>query len=302
MRTFRLQSSRGRFNSSIGHCTVSPVAAWISTWCRSSRYRKNTEIANALPAIVALAWPRHRCPSSRSASSGRAVHRCRPIDSRNSPTARNSAWIDLSVTPDAERASTKPGDQVLLEGVQVRLIRHRSGRPEIPHQRQRHARPCFHEYITLNSDRGKTSGFPNERQLFRDAGVSLPCRRSLPRRDDRGSRGTGGPSGRRGSAISPPWTGRRCRPSTWSPPGGRARTSPTRPGCRHHGRSPQWTLALRRRRPSPPTTRIRLPGERRRPPHPPARVAAMGTRTAAGTQREPSAVHGLGAGRRGLPR
>ena len=40
-----------------------------------------------------------------------------------------------------------------------------------------------------------------------------------------------------------------------------------RPGRRHHGRNPQWTVAAHRRRPSPPSTQLRLPGERRRAPH-----------------------------------
>ena len=40
-----------------------------------------------------------------------------------------------------------------------------------------------------------------------------------------------------------------------------------RPRSRHHGRNPQWPLAPHRRRPSPPTTQLRLPGERRRAPH-----------------------------------
>jgi dihydrofolate reductase len=51
----------------------------------------------------------------------------------------------------------------------------------------------------MDSDRGKSSGFPNERQFFSGIGVSLPCPRSLPCRDDRGSRAARGTCGRRGS-------------------------------------------------------------------------------------------------------
>ena len=79
------------------------------------------------------------------------------------------------------------------------------------------------------------------------------CRRDRPVRRRASWRATGRTCPT--SATSPPWTGRACRPSTWSAPGGRARTSPTPARGRHHGRDPQWTVAhiaagLRHLRPS----------------------------------------------------
>ena len=62
-----------------------------------------------------------------------------------------------------------------------------------------------------------------------------------------------------------------------------------RPGRRHHGRNPQWPVAAHRRRPSPPSTQLRLPGERRRAPHARPRRKSSATWPRSGMTRNGSA-------------
>jgi hypothetical protein len=99
---------RGRFISSIGHCTTRPVIWWISTLCRGSRNKKKVFSACARDSRVPLAVSRNTFPKYTSASGGSSSHNARPNHARTCSRCTTSEAIVESAKPAAARARTNP--------------------------------------------------------------------------------------------------------------------------------------------------------------------------------------------------